>query len=206
MSPSQKNKGKRFRVEFSGTSAFFGTLICLFLLAWIFFLGILAGRGYFSEDLDAIVGRIFQLEKRKAGYGDKGQSPFNPTKKLDNEPSFEFYKKLSERGEEKKDLSGAKGSETESGPQRPVRPDLSAGGYTVQLAALGSESQALKMVNRLVRKGYEAYFYKIIIQGKAYFRVMCGRFKSRKEADDLQRLLAGRENIKKSFVTKVEEE
>jgi hypothetical protein len=206
MAPSQENNGKRFRIEFSGTSAFFGTLLGLFLLAWIFFLGILAGRGYFSEDLDAVLQRIFPLEKDKAGYGDKGQSPSSPTKKLDNEPSFEFYKKLSERGKEEKDHLGTKARETESGPERLARPSTSAGGYTVQLAALGSESQALKMVNRLVRKGYEAYFYKIIIRGKAYFRVMCGRFKSRKEADDLQRLLARQENITKSFVTRAEDE
>ena len=175
-------------------------------MAWIFFLGILAGRGYFSEDLDAVLGRIFPLEKDKTGYGDEVPSPSSPTKKLDNEPSFEFYKKLSERGEVGKDHLGAKARESESGQKKPAGPSTSAGGYTVQLAALGSESQALKMVNRLVRKGYEAYFYKIIIRGKAYFRVMCGRFKSRKEADDLQRLLARRENITKSFVTRAEDE
>ena len=204
MCPSPKNRGKRFRVEFSGTSAFFGTLICLFLLAWIFFLGILAGRGYFSEGLDAVVARIFPLEKGKAGDGGKGLSPSDPTKKLDNEPSFEFYKKLSER-EEKKDPPRAKKSETVSSVKVQAGPTMSARGYTVQLAALASENQALKMVSRLVGKGYDAYFYKTIIRGKVYFRVMCGRFKSRGEADDFQRLLARRENIKKSFVTKVAE-
>jgi hypothetical protein len=206
MSSSQKNKGKRFHIEFSGTSAFFGTLICLFFLAWIFFLGILAGGGYFADGLDAVMDRILHQEKRKAGDVAKVQSHSNPTKKLDNEPSFEFYKKLSERGEEKKDLPYAKVRANEPGREGPARSTESARGYTVQVAALGSESQALKMVNQLVRKGHEAFFYKTIIQGKAYFRVMCGKFKSRKEADALQKLLARRENMTKSFVTRVLEE
>ncbi len=205
MSPTPKTKGKRYYLEFSGTSAFFGALAFIFLLAWIFFLGILAGRGFFSEGLDTLAVRIFPMLNRQAGP-DKDRTRWSATKKVDKAPSFQFYKGLSDTEEEKKDLSDAKNGEKEARPERGVKPSTSPGGYTVQLASLGSENQALKMVHRLVLKGHEAYFYKIIIRDKAYFRVMCGRFKSRQEADDLQKLLAGLENIKKGFVTKVEEE
>ncbi|MCP4665653.1 MAG: SPOR domain-containing protein [Deltaproteobacteria bacterium] len=200
-----RQRGKRFRFEFSGTFAFFGSLICLSLLAWIFFLGILAGRGFFSEGLDTLAERVFPVVKRPI-EADKNSAPSNPVKRLDKVPNFQFYKGLSDTEEAKKDLPGVKGRETAAGPEKPVRPARSPGAYTVQLASLGSEAQALKMVNPLVLKGYEAFYYKIIIQGKPYFRVMCGRFKSRKEADDLQRLLARQENMGKGFVTMVEKD
>ena len=45
-----KKKGKRYRLDLSRTSLFFWCLGTLFLLAWIFVLGILVGRGFFLRE------------------------------------------------------------------------------------------------------------------------------------------------------------
>ena len=58
------------------------------------------------------------------------------------------------------------------------------------------------MVNRLVKKGYPAYHYKVFIKGRSYFRVRCGTFKTRNDAIETQRKLAEKEHLK-GFVQKV---
>ncbi|OQY49002.1 MAG: hypothetical protein B6240_04110 [Desulfobacteraceae bacterium 4572_87] len=78
-----------------------------------------------------------------------------------------------------------------------------SGLYVVQVASLDQEKQAFDMVNRLVKKGYSAYHYKIFIKGRNYFRVRCGTFKTRNEALDTQQKLAENEHLK-GFVQKVD--
>jgi cell division protein FtsN len=74
--------------------------------------------------------------------------------------------------------------------------------YTVQVASLSTEIEAMKMVNRLVTHGYNTYYCKAIINGKKYYRVRCGRFKDRDHAEELKRRLVQKEKIS-GFVTTV---
>ncbi len=58
------------------------------------------------------------------------------------------------------------------------------GGYTVQVASLKSDKAALKLVSKLERKGYPAYFIAIDLGDKGvWYRVRVGNFLERDDAD-----------------------
>ena len=78
------------------------------------------------------------------------------------------------------------------------------GMYTVQLASLGSEIEAVKVVNRLKGRGYPAYFYEASINGKVYYRVRCGTFRTESEARNFKNLLAQKTGME-GFISKAEE-
>jgi cell division septation protein DedD len=76
-------------------------------------------------------------------------------------------------------------------------------GYTVQLASLGDETKAQLTVERLIKGGYDAYYEKVQVRGKTWYRVRCGKFATRDEGDDYARRLAGEMGLK-GLVMRVE--
>lgn len=75
--------------------------------------------------------------------------------------------------------------------------------YTVQVAALESLDKAEKMTGRLRARGHPAYYYDITVKGTTYYRVRCGRFLSREEAEDYAGSLLKKEGVK-GFVSELE--
>jgi cell division septation protein DedD len=75
--------------------------------------------------------------------------------------------------------------------------------YTVQVAAMETREAADEMIARLNRKGYPSYYYDVTIRGKTYYRIRCGRFLSRSDAEKHAELLARKEGIK-GFVSKLD--
>ena len=75
--------------------------------------------------------------------------------------------------------------------------------YTIQLASLELASQAEKLSTRLVKRGFPAYFYDVQVKGKTYYRVRCGRFATRKEAEAYVVKLKSEARVK-GFVTKLD--
>jgi len=75
--------------------------------------------------------------------------------------------------------------------------------FTVQVAAVENRIAAEDMMGRLKRKGHPAYYYDVVIDGKRYYRVRCGRFLSRTEAEQYAAFLAEKEGIK-GFVSRLE--
>lgn len=73
--------------------------------------------------------------------------------------------------------------------------------YAVQVASVDSRAEAGKIVDRLRSQGYPAYFYEAKVRGKTYYRVRCGRFSDKKEANEVKQRLAEEKKIK-GFVTK----
>jgi cell division septation protein DedD len=63
-------------------------------------------------------------------------------------------------------------------------PPAGKGLYTLQIASLENRDKAENTVKGLMKRGYDAYFYKVNVKGKLYYRVSCGRFMTRKEAGD----------------------
>jgi cell division septation protein DedD len=60
------------------------------------------------------------------------------------------------------------------------------GKYTVQIASLKSDKSALKLVGRLEKKGYSAYFIATNLKDKGvWYRVRVGNFKTRKDAEKI---------------------
>jgi cell division protein FtsN len=236
----KKNKTKKYHVEFSFTSLLCWILGLFFLLAWIFVLGILVGRGFLPESVRTLSELKAPIAKLQNMVGTKKKTDLEEIKNLDENPRFAFYDELASKKEktikrhfsqDKKKISGFKpdkdssekkvyvsdteekqGSEKPDGlpeknpaPTQHVTANLpgSEGTYTLQLASLERKSQAEKYTNSLLDRGYPAYFYEADIKGKTYYRVRCGLFKTRKEAQAFATQLAEEENIK-GYVTRVE--
>ena len=216
---TEKEK-KGLRLELSRTALFFWSMGFLIFLGWIFTLGVLAGRGLLPSGAKTLAELKNQIVKLQEMVGQKDTSELDEIKAIQKDSNFAFYDELSS----KKVADSAKvattaGSEVSSGQgpahknpkpksatsdnvKKPDPVSPSTGFYVVQVASLDREKQAFDMVNRLVKKGYPAYHYKIIIKGRGYFRVRCGTFKTRAEAVETQQNLAEKEHLK-GFVQKV---
>ena len=203
MNAKRKKAGKeakRYSVEFSLTSIFFWGLGLLFLLVWIFVLGILVGRGFLLDgvksfaDLKAQFGRFQDRDSVLIGERDKA-------------PEFEFHYKLATKKKEaitEKSRTRVKKKIDNKRKTKRIQPSQTGVVYTVQLASLENKTRAVELVNRLNERGYQAYFYQVNIGGKTYYRVRCGKFETKKQASDLQTLLAQNERLD-GFVTTVVE-
>ena len=67
--------------------------------------------------------------------------------------------------------------------------------FTLQLASFEDEAKAKKMIEPLITKGYAAYYYQVKVKGKMFFRVRCGKFRSREEAIAFKNSLFDKEKI-----------
>lgn len=284
--PKIKKEGKKYHFEFSLSFVFFSTLGLIFLLGWIFILGILVGRGFLPKGVKTLSELRVPITKFQDMVSGKTPSHVDLLKDSEKDPKFTFYDELSRKKEEvakKNDQSPDKNivqprteikhtkptseekvspvikekSETilpkmpqkmtreaeSTAPDKTIveksrpskettltkkdqsitarqldkktpikKPDKGLIAqprkqetnylYALQIASLKSEIKAADMVNRLENLGYPSYFYKSYIEGKLYYRVRCGPFKTEKEANDFKKLLLKRENIK-SFISKI---
>ena len=200
---AEKEK-KNLRLEISRTALFFWSLALLVLLGWIFTLGVLAGRGLLPSGAETLTELRNQIVKLQEMVGKKDSSELDRIKNVQKDPDFRFFDELSS---EKKPVVLPRPAPS---PKKPIKetaeqPKPASSGseqYVVQVASLDREKQALEMVNRLVKRGYPAYHYKIFIKGRSYFRVRCGTFKTREDAANARKKLAEKEHLK-GFVQKV---
>jgi len=125
-----------------------------------------------------------------------------PDIKPDKKPDIKQDKPVKLSKADKKTKPRIKKAPRQTEPSKPDRASRNVV-YALQIASLEHEVAALGMVNRLTDLGFPAYYYKIFIKRKAYYRVRCGPFGTRKEAGEFQRLLAKNEKIK-SFVSRIE--
>ena len=196
-------------MEFSFTSMFFWGVGLFILLAWIFVLGILVGRGFLPKGVKALTELKTQIAKLQDMVSRKDSKDLDLIRKFDKDPEFAFYKELSKKSEEKVEKSP-------SGPKKiggRIKPEKSLnktnktsednGQYALQIASFDNELKAATLAKQLNNRGYPAYYYKVNVKGKTYYRVRCGIFKDKKEANDFQRLLAKKERIK-GFLSKIE--
>jgi len=196
-------------VEFSFTSIFLWGVGLFILLAWIFVLGILVGRGFLPKGVKALTELKTQISKLQDMVNRKDSTELDQIRKLAKDPEFAFYKELSRKSEEKvkKSSSGPKKAGDRIKPEKNVnktnKPSESSGQYTLQIASLDNELKAANLAERLNNRGHPAYYYKVNIKGKTYYRVRCGVFNNKKEANDFQRLIAKQEKIK-GFIAKFE--
>ena len=59
------------------------------------------------------------------------------------------------------------------------------------------------MINELVNSGYPAYYYETNVNGRMYYRIRCGKFINKADADKLAGEIAKNQGIK-GFVSRVE--
>lgn len=55
--------------------------------------------------------------------------------------------------------------------------------YVIQIAALDEKSKAEDMVRKLSEGGVEAYLQETVVKGKTFYRVRCGKFLTKEEAN-----------------------
>ena len=229
-----RETGKRYNLEFSVTSAFFWSLGLFFLLGWIFVLGILVGRGFLPGEVKTRTEMKRQIAKLQDMVSKRNSSDLDKIRKLSKDPKFRFYDELSAKKEDvaKKGLQvqkknydqsdldkrikaleklvanrsqpGIQKTEIKTKTDKKVDQSERRGMFTVQLASLGSEIEAVKIVNRLKNKGYPAYFYEASINGKSYYRVRCGTFHTESEAKNFKNILARKEGMT-GFISKAGE-
>jgi cell division septation protein DedD len=56
--------------------------------------------------------------------------------------------------------------------------------YVIQIAALDDRGKAEDMARKLSGRGVDAYLQETVVKGKTYYRVRCGKFVTKEEAND----------------------
>jgi hypothetical protein len=219
---SESKKGfKRYRIELTSLSILLWGACIFFLLAWIFVLGILVGRGFLPGAFTAISDLRGRFGKLEGIVGNSESHDLTSPKQSEPDPKLVFYEKLSSKKDEAKEKSRIKERVEKQilVPQKPSPTEEEGGGivspqgkpeasgtslqYTVQLASLDEKGKAERMINRLIDRGYAAYYYEVNVKGKIFYRVRCGRFNTREEAMDHAKRLEAREGMK-GFVSRIE--
>ena len=203
--PEQGKTGKRYHIELSGTSIFLWSTGLFVLLAWIFTLGVLAGKGLLPGAVETLTEVKAQIVKLQQMINKKDRSELKEIREFQKDPKFAFFDELSvKKGEADKPSGKPAGKPATSVMRQETdKPSSPAVKYVVQVASLETEVKATNMVKRLTQKGYPAYFFKVFIKGREYFRVRCGTFKTEAEAVKINKSLAEKEKLT-GFVQKVE--
>ena len=213
-----KRRSKKYQIELTPLSIFLWGGCLFFVLAWIFVLGILVGRGFLPGEVTVLsdLREQFGISQPKVGRERPRQKLASP-KKSDSEPKLDFYDNLSRKKVEPpketapprnakiRSRKNTNAERTNSSKQFSPTKESAAPveKYTVQLASLEDKNKAKKFINDLLQRGYPAYFYEAKVKGKTYYRVRCGKFPSRKTAEDYARKLR-REAGMKGFVSRIE--
>jgi cell division protein FtsN len=101
MKPKPYNRKKRFFIELSRSQLLLSIAGALFIVSWIFILGIFVGRGYVSDTISrTFTDKIQRLQEEKKALMDKylvqEQKADLPQKEILN-PSLEFFNKPSQK-------------------------------------------------------------------------------------------------------------
>ncbi len=248
----EKKEGPKVRLELSRAAVFLWGFVFLFLLVWVFALGVLAGKGSLTgdmavEELREQMAKLQEIVRREGTRRVEEEDDPPP-----ESPRLSFYESLATKKDETRRKAAPRPPASTKETVRPaetsvervpsraeVRPPekqakppsvgvqpkekepvqavkaevppavVNQGGllvearFTVQVAAVESKSAADEMIERLKRKGHPAYYYDVKIGGKTYYRVRCGRFLSRTEAEEYAATLAKKEGVK-GFVSRLE--
>ena len=85
----------------------------------------------------------------------------------------------------------------------PATTSPSALQFTVQLAALEDRGKAESTIQQLKQRGFDAYFHEVKIKGKTYYRVRCGKFRTKEDAALHAKKLTDQVGLN-GFVTKID--
>ena len=193
-------------------------------------LGILVGRGFLpgmETAISDLKGRIGKLPRM---VSNNKSNDLRPSNRSEPDPKLDFYKKLSSKKDEakKKKWQPKKKAERPKKERPPItvkatqdippeskeregietqkrgpKPWISETQYTVQIASLKEKIKAEKLIKHLTDRGYPAYYYEVEVNGKSYYRIRCGRFENRKEAENYAISLERDQGIE-GFVSKLD--
>jgi len=199
----------KYQLELSSTSLVFWAVGLVFFMFWIFVLGVLVGRGFLPGANTAIADLKAQMTKLQEIVARNKRADQKPQDKEDVDPKLGFYDKLESKKEDKREpfpelppepakkekavkppdttLAGGKAeiAKTESSAKKEDMAK-SAGlpfRYVIQIAAVDDKVKAEDMVRKLSERGVNAYLQETVVKGKTYYRVRCGRFVTKEEAN-----------------------
>lgn len=195
---SPEKPKKRYVLQFSLTSLVFSGIGFIFILAWVFALGIMVGRGFLPDTME----RLWGFKGKTANDEQSNKAKHMP---LIKEEELTFYNQLTDTKPKahSEPLPQAPRKDQERPPKRmkiAQEDQERAGTYRVQVASLKDRAKTEEMVERLIKAGYPAYYYQTLINGEAYYRVRCGHFSSVEQAKNLAARLSEKEGFKPFIV------
>jgi cell division septation protein DedD len=189
--PKKIRKRYTFRPTLGSLALFCFGLI--FVLAWVFSLGVMVGRNSLPVAID-----VHSNKQGGAAVAEEKQAAENLEPITEEELTFYeqlVHKRDSATKEEIPHLS-TKQAETKTDVRRTKQAEEPARHYSVQVAAFKDKAKTEQMVARLSSLGYQAYYYQTLIHGEMFYRVRCGPFYSIREAKRYAKRLAESEGFK----------
>ncbi len=187
---SPKKKKKRYTFQLTLSSLLLLSICLVFVLVWVFSLGIMVGRGFLPSAIEAFSSINEEVTNDEE---DKEIDHARPIR----EEELIFYNRLISKKEETK--KGVRSSHVLKDKDKEAKVEQlkeEIRSYSVQAAALKDKGKAEKMVERLVRLGYPAYYYQTLINDVIYYRIRCGPFQKVEEANKSAKRLADKEGFK----------
>ncbi|MBW2334667.1 MAG: SPOR domain-containing protein [Deltaproteobacteria bacterium] len=195
--PTPEREKKRHTFQFSFRSLSLLSIGVFFVLGWVFFLGILVGRGLLPNSIENFSFIKKKIVKDEIEKKNEHVSPI----KIDE---LSFYNHLIDKKEDAKKkappatLSKNQVKKIEKTKLGQLKQKMRS--YSIQVAALKDKAKTKKMVERLTGLGYQAYYYQILINGEIYYRIRCGPFSTIEKAKQYATRLANKEGFKPFIV------
>jgi cell division septation protein DedD len=173
-------------------------LAILGISAWMFFLGVLVGRGTAPIKFDIDKFQKILLKKRLDAEQKEMSPAYREEQKISETDDSEKFKPLQPPPGDEDVPTGPPGSDnpdtkTDSQPGQKSKPAVvTATGrlYTVQVASLRSRDSAERIVKKLSQKGYEAFVTRSSSsEAGTWFRVRVGHFPEKSQAKEMERKL-----------------
>jgi cell division protein FtsN len=188
--PSPKKERRRYTIQLTLSSLLLLSIGLVFLLAWVFSLGIMVGRGF----LPSTIGFFSSLKEKSAKDVEEGAiHHVIPLR----EEELTFYDQLVSKKQRTKRQLLSDSFPKDQDKKREVShiPD-DTGSYNLQVAALKDKGKTEELVKRLTRLGYPAYYYQTMINDKIYYRIRCGPFPTLEQVRECAKRLADKDGFK----------
>ena len=188
---SSKKIKKRYTFQPTLGSLLLFCFALIFVLTWVFCLGVIVGRNFLSITFDT-----FSKTRETVVEEEKTTDHVEPIK----EEELTFYNQLvnkKERAtEELPSQVSVKKPDRKREQTHMLQAEEGSPHYSVQVIALKDKEKTEQMLERLSRLGYQAYYYQTLIKGEIFYRVRCGPFYTIQEAKKYAKRLADREGLK----------
>jgi cell division protein FtsN len=187
---SPKKERRRHTFQFTFSSLLLLSIGFVFILAWVFSLGIMVGRGLLPNTLNPFSSA---KEKTVKASGERKTDRVRPLR----DEELTFYDQLVHKKQRAKKQSLSRGS-----PRGPVgkpavaHPQKDRGNYSVQVAALKDKGKTERLMERLTKLGYPAYYYQTRVDTEIYYRIRCGPFRDLDEVRKCAERLADKQGFK----------
>ena len=190
---SSKKIKKRYTFRPTIGSLFLFCFGLIFVLAWVFCLGVIVGRNFLPIAFDT-------FSRTKETVVEAKEEKRTDHIESIKEEELTFYNQLVNKKERAKEEITSRPSVKE--PDRKKKPthvwqgEEDSHHYSVQVIALKDKEKTEQMVKRLSSLGYQAFYYQTLINGETFYRVRCGPFYTIPEAKQYAKRLADREGLK----------